>query len=135
MKIWDNLLNSSKFISRFKTDCIKSGIANFSIFRMGLGSWEVWAIDFAVLSFILLFLVYNYFRKNYTYWEKQNIPYLKPKFPFGNMEDSFLMRKGIGEAWVNPHLILKISSWKIKLTHDIKNYRLICTSKAKVKNY
>lgn len=68
---------------------------------MGLGSWEVWAIDFVVLSMVLVFLLYSYFNKNYSYWKKQNIPYLKPKFPFGNMADSFLMKKGIGEAWVS----------------------------------
>jgi len=68
---------------------------------MGFGSWEVWAVDLVVLSGVLLALLYTYFHKNYTYWEKQHIPYLKPKFPFGNMADSFLMRKGIGEAWVS----------------------------------
>lgn len=67
---------------------------------MGFGSWDIWAVDAAILLAVLAGLIYTYFRQNYTYWEKQNIPFLKPKFPFGNMEDSFLMRKGIGETWV-----------------------------------
>jgi cytochrome P450 family 6 len=49
-----------------------------------------------LLTFILA-LVYIYFKWSFTYWKKRNVPYIEPKFPFGNLLDVFLTRKTFGE--------------------------------------
>lgn len=38
------------------------------------------------LILIVLFLLYSFIKRQYTYWEGFNIPHIKSKFPFGNLE-------------------------------------------------
>lgn len=52
-------------------------------------------IIISIISFLCLYILY-YFFNAFKYWERRGIPYIKPTFPFGNTEDSFLRRKTIG---------------------------------------
>ena len=42
-------------------------------------------------------VVYIYFKWSFTYWKKRNVPYIKPKFPFGNLLDVIFTRKTLGD--------------------------------------
>ena len=42
-------------------------------------------------------VVYIYFKWSITYWKKRNVPYIKPKFPFGNLLDVIFTRKTLGD--------------------------------------
>jgi len=53
-----------------------------------------------LLTFILA-LVYIYFKWSFTYWKKRNVPYIEPKFPFGNFIDMVLTRKPIANICVD----------------------------------
>ncbi|GAB0099406.1 hypothetical protein DMENIID0001_152620 [Sergentomyia squamirostris] len=56
----------------------------------------------ALLMFLVSFLcasigvIYFYFKGVYKYWEKRNVEYLDPIFPFGNMKDVLLARADFG---------------------------------------
>lgn len=52
-----------------------------------------WVVN--VIGVLVAFVVtlVTYFQWNFQYWKKKNVPYLEPKFPFGNMENP-LTRKG-----------------------------------------
>jgi cytochrome P450 family 6 len=49
----------------------------------------------------ILAVVYVYFKWSFTYWEKRNVPYIEPIFPFGNFIDTILARKPIGHVCVD----------------------------------
>ncbi|GAB0099410.1 hypothetical protein DMENIID0001_152660 [Sergentomyia squamirostris] len=40
-----------------------------------------------------------YIRHIYSYWEKRNVKYVKPTFPFGNLKDAVLMKKTFRELF------------------------------------
>ncbi|KAJ8964150.1 hypothetical protein NQ314_005091 [Rhamnusium bicolor] len=41
-------------------------------------------VDTLLLTTTLLVLVFSYFHHAYKYWEKRKVPFLQPKFPYGN---------------------------------------------------
>ena len=57
-----------------------------------LGPW--WPL--AVL--VLMWLVYTGTTWNHGYWKKRGVPYVKPLPLFGNVKDSVLVKRSIGEV-------------------------------------
>lgn len=56
--------------------------------------------DTLILIVISLFLyLYWSFKKTYSFFEQNGIPYLKPSFPFGNMSQIFLLRTSLAEIY------------------------------------
>lgn len=55
----------------------------------------------------LVFLLYWYFKRVYTYWEKRNIPYLKPSIPFGNFTKVANRQWTLGQAFGELYLEMK----------------------------
>ncbi|XP_070493933.1 cytochrome P450 6a2-like [Chironomus tepperi] len=62
-----------------------------------------------IFSAVLLIVtaIYLYFKKNYAFFEKEGIPYLKPTFPFGNVQ-------GIGSKY-------HISTIMTNIYHEVKD--------------
>jgi hypothetical protein len=60
-----------------------------------LGSWC------AVATFLLsgAVLLYLYLTRTHRYWRKRGVPYVKPLPLFGNMKDTTLSRKSMGENY------------------------------------
>ncbi|XP_069687372.1 cytochrome P450 9e2-like [Periplaneta americana] len=58
-----------------------------------LGSW--WAIAILALGGLL----YLYLTWSHDYWKKRGVPYVKPLPFFGNLKDSLLMKKQLGEVY------------------------------------
>jgi cytochrome P450 family 6 len=60
-------------------------------------------------SVIAIFLgaLYLYLNVAFLYWKKRNIPYLEPKFPFGNLADLLTRRKSMGEAYADTYREMK----------------------------
>jgi cytochrome P450 family 6 len=50
---------------------------------------------------ILLGALYLYLNVAFSYWKKRNIPYLKPKFPFGNLGDLLTRQNSMGGAYAD----------------------------------
>lgn len=61
------------------------------------------ALIFTSLLVTLLVTAYLYVKNAYSYWKRKGIPYKKPSFPFGNLGDSFLQRKSLGETFGDLH--------------------------------
>jgi cytochrome P450 family 6 len=50
------------------------------------------------LTACVLAVLYVYFKLSTTYWKKRNVPYVAPKFPFGNFADALFNRKSVGDV-------------------------------------
>lgn len=55
-----------------------------------------------------VFSVYLYFKRNYLYWKQRNVPFVKPKTPFGNIYPPWKERDIFGNT---------IRSWYEELKH------------------
>lgn len=55
-------------------------------------------VDVVLFSFILAVLLYYYFVKDFNYWKKRNVPFVKPVPFFGSFRNFFLMKQNIGQA-------------------------------------
>lgn len=62
-------------------------MASYYIFELALG------------AFILLILLYKYMSSEYSYWKKQNVPYIEPTFPYGNIKDQVTNKTDIGRCF------------------------------------
>lgn len=60
-----------------------------------------------VIFSILVAYVYWYFKQAYKFWEKRNLPFLKPVFPFGNLLKVYTRQQCLGEAFGEAYLELK----------------------------
>jgi hypothetical protein len=58
-----------------------------------------WAISTILLSALGLFYLYRYFTNSHNYWKKRGIPYVKPVPVFGNLLDTALAKKTLGENY------------------------------------
>lgn len=53
---------------------------------------------------IIVSLIYFYFKKAFAYWKQNgNIKFIEPSFPFGNIKDTLLGRKHIGDMLKELH--------------------------------
>jgi hypothetical protein len=59
------------------------------------GSW--WAISTVLLGGVGL--LYLYLTRTHDYWRKRGVPYVKPLPVFGNLKDSMLATKTLGENY------------------------------------
>lgn len=48
---------------------------------------------------MLFLLFYYYWNRNFDYWDKKNVPFIKPLPFFGNMFDGITMKKSMGELF------------------------------------
>jgi len=60
------------------------------------------AFDYAIFIVLVLFTaifigLYFYFIRNFNFWQKLGIPYVKPTLFVGNLKDCVLMKTTIGE--------------------------------------
>ncbi|KAL3283380.1 hypothetical protein HHI36_006527 [Cryptolaemus montrouzieri] len=83
-------------------------------------------ISTLILLFILMVLLCLYMSRNYTYWKKKGVPFLKPIPLFGNFLDVFLWRKSIGdklremyENTVHPYIGFFILDEPILMINDL----------------
>ena len=58
-------------------------------------------LDVGFLAVCVLAGVYVYFKVSFNYWKKRNVPYAKPKFPFGNLGDMLLLKASIAHLFEN----------------------------------
>lgn len=49
---------------------------------------------------VVSLLVYYVWTSAYKYWKRRKVPYLQPKFPFGDVGDVFLFRKNFRDSWL-----------------------------------
>ncbi|KAJ9580922.1 hypothetical protein L9F63_023894, partial [Diploptera punctata] len=78
--------------SAFGIPLLNSFFTSFSIISTFLTSWP-----FALL--VLGWLIYQGITWNHGYWKKRGVPYIKPLPLFGNVKDSVLAKKSIGEVF------------------------------------
>nr|UVK78545.1 cytochrome P450 [Anoplophora glabripennis] len=52
-----------------------------------------WLIDISLLLSITVYILYKYFSRNYDYWKKKGVYYLKPKPFIGNLYDVITFKK------------------------------------------
>ncbi|KAL1376786.1 hypothetical protein pipiens_004297 [Culex pipiens pipiens] len=45
-------------------------------------------IELLILVVTLLVLGVVFLRQKYTYWKRQNVPFIEPKFPYGNFQEA-----------------------------------------------
>ncbi|XP_018576652.1 cytochrome P450 6a2-like [Anoplophora glabripennis] len=46
----------------------------------------------------LLLIIYTYFKWTYQYWARQNVPYLEPTIPFGNLSNPLNIKESISDT-------------------------------------
>jgi cytochrome P450 family 6 len=61
--------------------------------------FETLVLYVGALAVCVLAVLYAYFKLKFTYWKKRNVPYVAPKFPFGNFADASFFRKSIGHVY------------------------------------
>ncbi|XP_022909588.2 cytochrome P450 6j1-like isoform X1 [Onthophagus taurus] len=52
---------------------------------------------FVIFLLFIFGLIYFYLRNNFLYWKKRNVPYPQPHIIFGNLNNSILLKKSIGQ--------------------------------------
>lgn len=94
--------------------------ANFSKFQFDSSKWPLYLALYATL----VILLYKLLTRNFGYWSKRNVPFVKPLPFFGNFLDAALMRSSMGDclgklyhsmdgpyfgAWIfnTPHFIIR----------------------------
>lgn len=63
---------------------------------MNLLDISVGYIEIAIVLITLSYIIYKYSTRNFDYWKKRSIPYVKPLPIIGNFLDVFMLRKTIG---------------------------------------
>ncbi|XP_049815561.1 probable cytochrome P450 6a14 isoform X2 [Schistocerca nitens] len=51
---------------------------------------ESWLTEVLVALSLVVVAVYAWFSYSYKYWQRKGVPYLEPRFPFGNVYNSFV---------------------------------------------
>ncbi|XP_970556.2 cytochrome P450 6a2 isoform X1 [Tribolium castaneum] len=67
---------------------------------------------FSVLVFLIIVVVFLYYKWAFTYWHRRNIPYLEPSFPFGNLPNLFQRKENIGLTVEKFYNEMKRRKWK-----------------------
>lgn len=52
-----------------------------------------------IIILLIILVIILYFKHIYQYWKKQNIPYLEPKIPFGNIADLVKEELNFGQKY------------------------------------
>ena len=63
---------------------------------MEIPIFDVW---WPFVLLVLEWLIYVRLTWNHNYWKKRGVPYIKPLPIFGNIKDSILVKKSIGEVY------------------------------------
>ncbi|KAK9738440.1 hypothetical protein QE152_g9867 [Popillia japonica] len=59
---------------------------------------DFYFIDTLILSLVAAYLLHKVFTRNFNYWKRKGIPYIKPTFFFGNYYDILMFKKTIGHS-------------------------------------
>lgn len=57
---------------------------------------QLYSIDTVILFIVTLYLLYKFLNRNFDYWKRRGVPYLKPRILFGNYYDIMMFKKPIG---------------------------------------
>lgn len=57
---------------------------------------EFWLLDLSTLLVTIFAGLYIFFKYSFSYWENRGIPFLKPSFPYGNVENLARKRVNFG---------------------------------------
>jgi cytochrome P450 family 6 len=60
---------------------------------------ENFVLDLGTLAVCVLTGIYIYCKVSFNYWQKRNVPFIKPTFPFGNFGDMLFLRACIGHLF------------------------------------
>lgn len=55
-----------------------------------------WIVDIISILSVLISTILVFFKYKFSYWERRRIPFLTPKFPFGNIEDLAKQKENFG---------------------------------------
>ncbi|GAB0099412.1 hypothetical protein DMENIID0001_152680 [Sergentomyia squamirostris] len=61
--------------------------------------FESFLYDFVAFLVFCAVILHLYIRHIYSYWEKRNVKYVKPTFPFGNFKDAMLLKKTFPDVY------------------------------------
>lgn len=84
------------------------------------------------LPFVAVGLLYLYLTRNNDYWKKRGVPYVKPGLLFGNLKDSFLAKKTIGECY--QEIYWKLDGYKYGGAFKFSQPELIIRDPELIKN-
>lgn len=45
---------------------------------------------------VIIFIIYIYFKWSFQYWKRKGVPFLMPRIPFGNVENTFSGKRAPG---------------------------------------
>jgi len=91
-------LSTEKAVHINPSVCVSAGLRENRTANMEF-IFEKLFLYVGALSACVLAVVYAYFKVSFTYWKKKNVPYVEPKFPFGNFADALCLRKSIGSIF------------------------------------
>ncbi|XP_056647978.1 cytochrome P450 6a2-like [Diorhabda sublineata] len=75
-----------------------------------------WICEFVMNVILVLFIcslsIYAYFLYSYKYWARRKIPYLEPRFPYGNRRELLCYTKGFCLELMDLYTQIKNRGWK-----------------------
>ncbi|XP_044260280.1 cytochrome P450 6A1-like [Tribolium madens] len=69
-------------------------------------------IFFIEILAIITLTIFWFYKWKFSYWKSRKIPYLPPKFPFGNVSNPFFMKEKIGKTLARFYNEMKRRGWK-----------------------
>ncbi|KAK9696322.1 Cytochrome P450 [Popillia japonica] len=76
------------------------------------GIMEIRSQDLVILLGSVTLCLYLYIKWIYNYWGRRNVPYLKPRFPFGNVEPIWATKLGFHQTIANIYKEFKTKGYK-----------------------
>ncbi|EFA05730.1 probable cytochrome P450 6a23 [Tribolium castaneum] len=61
---------------------------------------------------IIILTIFCFYKWKFSYWKSRKIPYLDPKFPFGNVSNPFFMKEKVGMTLARFYNDMKQRGWK-----------------------
>lgn len=91
--------------------------------------WSLESVLIQATLFIAMIvgLLYAYITRFYKYWEKTNVPYLEPSFPFGNIQDLIFAKIDIGRFYGNLYNQFKSKKHQYGGIFELRKPSLILT--------
>lgn len=91
-----------------------------------------WSLESVLIQATLVIammvgLLYSYITRFYKYWEKTNVPYLEPAFPFGNIRDLLFAKIDVGRFYGSFYNQFKSKSHQYGGIFELRKPTLILT--------
>lgn len=58
-------------------------------------------VELTIGVIIIIYLLFKYLTWDYSYWKNRNVPYIKPKFPYGSIEGLVTNKEQLGIFYKN----------------------------------